>query len=424
MNNNQFLDVTQYVGLAQPVETLSTILFNNLGSLRAGKASTSGERSNCSIHSGVMSLFSYLLDPATTREQQEAILNNQPVSFIDKFNAIHGSNLTVAEFMDWVSSHRNGTKFDRGFIEMLAPSVRLMIVEMHNSKMLTEQDVHLFERGSDQFSGMLSETAFNYMFLMFGVPFVVEAPRGPERFGRIDSYSHTEFNVYKVPVRTFEGVVLLVHQNRGLTHFETIGSVTRQGADAGMCRYISAHSAFSGPHGYRESNSKALALINSSENQDYVQTFLQSDIRRYFGAHRCDLYHLPANHSLDFPDDFSESDMLSILSAVREDQMIDIQVVRHFAPELSLQDCDILAQYINVKLEPGNREEFARLLQGSAVDTKRIILDILISLSIIGLPYVIYQNVVDPERARKCGGEHLIDCLNRVSSEVSAPKSA
>jgi hypothetical protein len=214
-----------------------------------------------------------------------------------------------------------------------------------------------------------------------------------------------------------DGVALLVHQNSSLTHFETMGSIIRQGADTGMCRYISANSAFSGRHGYRESNSKALALINSSENQDYVTTFLQSDIRRYFVANRCDLYNLPANHSLDFPDDFSESDMLSILSALPEDQTIDIQVVRHFAPELSLQDCQILARYINTSLEPGNREGFARLLQGSTVDHKRIILDILISLSIIGLPYVIYQNVVDPNRAHKLGsgGEHIIECARKAS---------
>ena len=234
-----------------------------------------------------------------------------------------------------------------------------------------------------------------------------------------------------IQFQTFDGVALLVHQNSSLTHFETMGSIIRQGADAGMCRYVSANSTFSGSYGYRESNSKALALINSSENQDHVKTFLQSDIRRYFGANRCDLYNLSASHSLDFPADFSESDILSILSALREDQTIDIQVVRHFAPELSLQDCQILARYINVKLEPGNREEFARLLQGSSVDHKRIILDILISLSIIGLPYVIYQNVVDPdpdpdhdpdpERARKrgSGGEHIIECTRKATDTGS-----
>lgn len=418
-------DLTRHVGYTPTYHFLNDALLDqNIDFMMlSGRVRTSGERLNCSIHSSLLSLFGLLLDPLTTPDQQESILNNNPVSFIQEFNNIHNSHLTVAEFMQWVASHQSPQGLDQGIIQMLAPCVRSIIFGMHQRNAVTTEDIALRAYGfGDQYMGMLEEGVFSYLYLIFGVPIVIRTTL--PQYQQIDSTYHN-IRLFEIPETEQQDAFLLVHQNARRDHFEAMGYMTNSGVEENRCRYVSANSMLDQQNSpYQVAHSKLLNKLNQVECEDFAKLFIQSDINQFFRCEKCQYFGMGHGFSRlsynwrdsKLVDKLSEMDNLQRLS-----DMVNIRMVKRFAPELDDIDCDILARYIRHKLQSKEQiDAFIQTMHTTCMEKYQVLVDILIALTIIGLVYVLIVNICDHKRSFSCvsGHDEVINVISHITDTI------
>ena len=158
---------------------------------------TSGQRLNCAYHATLLGLFDYLfsLDEQDV-DTLDRILNPSPESgFLAYFNQRHGTNLTVSEFMTWLKTFSTPDGHSRQMIQALAPTLRRMVHEHNNGRLLFEEQAN----SNCDFEGVQSHNVFFYLSAIFGIDIQVDKPL-------VFKPSERSFNEIKEKINTYSSL--------------------------------------------------------------------------------------------------------------------------------------------------------------------------------------------------------------------------
>ncbi|MEC7030685.1 MAG: hypothetical protein VXW87_03385 [Pseudomonadota bacterium] len=361
---------------------------------RLNVKNTSGERHNCSFHSTLLSLFDILLHEATPAEDARKIIDNGAYSFLQSFNRMHSCDLTADEFIAWVKSHRVGEQYDAHFIQMLAPCLRMQVFQMFEDNALSSaiDEIDFKDENSNKFGGSMRESVFSHLYAIFGVSLKVFSPF-EGTFASYDNHNNP-FNyryplTYKPEAYDYE---IFVHQNDDFNHFSSCGArVANQIIESPLSFDADVKQ-------YKEAKSRALQMIVALENFDFVPIALQEDINIYFGEERCRLDLTPTSYiaSSDILD--GDIDSSAVMAAIHH-YNIDADFIKQHSEGLSHDDCEIIVRYLQQKLTSTEAvDALKKELSEKTLKFGIVILDVLLALTILGLPYVIVSHVSDKNR--------------------------
>lgn len=337
---------------------------------------TSTQRYNCAFHASLLGIFNILLSPDVLNSDAEEILNGSPFSFIAYFNNIHNSKLTVVEFMRWVRSHGNGTTVNTAFIQSLAPTLRMMVYDLHERKALSREiTTRDFKcENADSVRGMQSEATFNYIYAIFGIPVSIREVLLADSRQILDSSAHEALG-YVNPDKQQDGkYIIYIHQDNGKTHFSA-----QVLSDAPNCLEVSDVRYNMGK------GSPLLAALGEIYGLDPVQIAAQEDINAFFRAERCQLIRSKKDIKVNY---------VAVATYARSSNGIKIEDIRAFFPSSDEQDLQIILRWVNAHIlqKDINKEALMEAISTPTLRYDRVIVDILMVISIIGMYHIVNRD--------------------------------